>query len=90
MGHSYEFDNNDNWDIIETFAQYVGGREEDIWYATNGEIYEYLQAAERLLFSADGTFVKNPSCIDIYIDYVGKRCIVPAGKTVKIENGEII
>lgn len=88
-GHSYEFDNNNNWEVIEKFAEYMGGRE-DIWYATNGEIYEYLQAAERLQFSADGTFVKNPSCMDIYIDYVGKRCIIPSGKTVRIENGEIV
>ena len=82
-GHSYEFDDNNNWAVIEKFAEYIGNRE-DIWYATNGEIFDYLQAAERLQFSLDGSFVKNPSCIDIYIDYVGKRCIVPAGQTVKI------
>ena len=82
-GHSYEFDHNDNWNVIEEFAKYIGGRE-DIWYATNGEIYEYLESAKLLQFSVDGSFVKNPSCIDIYIDYVGKRCVVPAGKTVKI------
>ena len=86
-GHSYEFDDNDNWNVIEEFAEYIGNRE-DIWYATNCEIYEYLQAADRLQFSADGSFVKNPSCMDIYIDYVGKRCIVPSGKTVKIESEE--
>lgn len=39
-GHSYEFDNNDNWDVIENLAEYIGGRE-DIWYATNIEIYNY-------------------------------------------------
>ena len=73
----------DNWEVIEKFAVYIGDREE-IWYATNGEIFDYLQAAERLQFGVDGSFVKNPSCIDIYIDYVGKRCVVPAGQTVKI------
>lgn len=26
-GHSYEFDNNDNWDVIERFAEYAGGHE---------------------------------------------------------------
>ncbi len=87
-GHSYEFDNNDNWDRIESFAEYVGGRE-DIWYATNGEIFEYLQACERLEFSADGSFVKNPSSIDVYIDYLCTKRVVPAGKTVKVEDGEI-
>ena len=82
-GHSYEFDNNDNWNVIEEFAEYVGNRT-DIWYATNGEIYEYLQACERLEFSIDGNFVYNPSAIDVYID-LGKETVVPAGKTVKIK-----
>ena len=88
-GHSYEFDNNNNWDVMEKFAEYMGKRE-DIWYATNGEIFDYLKATERLQFSADGSFVTNPSALDIYIDYIGKQCIIPVGKTVKIENGEVL
>ena len=24
------------------------------------------------------------SCLDIYIDYIDKKCIVPAGQTIKI------
>lgn len=82
-GHSYEFDNNDNWNVIEEFAEYVGNRD-DIWYATNGEIYNYLQACDRLEFSMDGTFVYNPSGIDVYINFIGKKAVIPAGKTVKI------
>ena len=45
-GHSYEFDQNlpdNNWGIIEEFAEFLGNRE-DIWYATNIEIYDYIQA----------------------------------------------
>lgn len=82
-GHSYEFDNNDNWQVIEEFASYMGGRK-DIWYATNGEIYEYVQACDRLEFSADATYVYNPSCLDVYIDYLGKKVVIPAGKTVQL------
>ena len=88
-GHSYEFDNDDNWDVIENFAKYVGNRE-DIWYATNGEIFTYLKSAEQLRFSADGKFVENPSAKDIYINYINQKCVVPSGATVKIETGEII
>ena len=83
-GHSYEFDNNDNWEVIEKFAQYVGGRE-DIWYATNGEIYEYVQAYNSLQYSADGHLVKNPTAVDVYIHYFGKPYVIPAGKTVELE-----
>ena len=50
----------------------------------NGEIYEYLQAASRLEFSVDGRYVKNPTCIDIYVDMLDEKRIIPAGKTVKI------
>ena len=40
-GHSYEFEDNNNWDVIENFAKALG-RKEDVWYATNGEIYDYV------------------------------------------------
>ena len=82
-GHSYEFDDWDNWNVIEEFAEYIGGRE-DIWYATNGEIFTYLQACDRLEFSIEGKFVHNPSCIDVYLNYYGTEKIIPAGETVEL------
>lgn len=83
-GHSYEFDLNDNWRVIEEFAEFVGGKD-DVWYATNGEIFNYLQACNAIKFSVDGTLAHNPACTDVYLDMFGKRIIVPAGKTVAIE-----
>ena len=83
-GHSYEFNDRNNWEIIEEFAKYMGGRE-DIWYATNGEIYEYVQAYDRLEFSADGGYIHNPSAIDVYICYFRRNYLVPAGQTVKAD-----
>ena len=80
-GHSYEFNNNDNWNVIEEFASYVGNRN-DVWYATNMEIYKYVKAFEALKFSADGKLVNNPTCIDVYMNYMGEETLVPAGKTV--------
>ncbi len=88
-GHSYEFDNDDNWNVIEKFAEYVGNRD-DIWYATNGEIYNYIKSAESLRYSIGGGLVHNPSAIDIYIDYVNNERIVPAGKTIRIDDGAIL
>ena len=84
-GHSYEFDDRDNWNVIEEFAEYVGGRE-DIWYATNGEIYDYVKAFERLRYSVAGTFVQNPSALDVYLCWRGKNVLVPAGKTVDLRS----
>ena len=82
-GHSYEFDYDDNWQVIEDFAKRVGGRD-DVWYATNMEIYEYVRAYKRLQFSSNEDFVYNPSNIDVYIDYFGKEVCVKAGELKKI------
>ena len=82
-GHSYEFDNNDNWDVIVRFAEYIGGRD-DIWYATNGEIYDYVQAYDRLCFSADGSLVYNPSAITVYIQCADKQFVIAPMETVRI------
>jgi len=81
-GHSYEFADNDNWDIIEGLAEKVGGRD-DVWYATNMEIYEYVKAYDSLIFSAKCDSVKNPSAIDVYFSLPKTgNVLVPAGKTV--------
>jgi hypothetical protein len=82
-GHSYEFPRDNNWDVIERFCERVGGRD-DVWYATNIEVYDYVQAFNRLEFSCDGARVKNPSCIDVYLSWFNREILVPAGKVVEI------
>lgn len=80
-GHSYEFDNDDNWDVIEEFAQYVGGRE-DVWYATNIEVYDYIKAYENLQTSVDKKIVHNPSGIDVWFYHRKNTYCVKAGQTL--------
>lgn len=82
-GHSYEFDNNDNWDTIENFLAYIGGRE-DVWYATNIEIYDYVQAYERLQISVDNTIVHNPSAMDVWFMQNDTIYCVKAGQTLRL------
>lgn len=53
----------------------------DVWYATNGEIYDYVTAYDRLEFSPDGAYVYNPSAVDVYISFFGQQHIIPAGHT---------
>lgn len=87
-GHSYEFDDDSNWDKIEEFCAYVGGRQ-DIWYATNIEIRDYMDAYDRLQFAADESFAYNPNAIDLWVA-VGmkmKPVKIPAGCTVKLDEG---
>ena len=63
-GHSYEFDQCDNWDHMENLISKVSGHE-DVWYATNGDIREYVEAYRRLVYTVDGTAVYNPSAIPV-------------------------
>lgn len=82
-GHSYEFDNDNNWDVMDEFLKLMSGRD-DIWYATNGEIFNYTKAYERLEFGADAKRIYNPSAVDVYINYLHKDILIPAGETVKV------
>ncbi len=82
-GHSYEFNDNDNWDVIERFAERMGGHE-DIWYATNIEIYDYLAAYRALEFSMDGHSVYNPTATDVYLFFNKKYVVVRAGTIAQL------
>lgn len=77
-GHSYEFDNDDNWDVIEKFCEYMGGRD-DIWYATNIEIIDYMDAAKRLKFSADYETVWNPSAQSVWLQVNDRKYVEVKG-----------
>lgn len=82
-GHSYEFESADNWHVIEEFLQVMGGRQ-DVWYATNIEIYDYVQAYQRLQYSADGTRVYNPSTVTVWVTYNSKTVEIPTGQCVQL------
>ena len=84
-GHSYEFapENGDNWDLIEGFCKYIGGRD-DIWYATNIEIVDYMNAAKNLKFSAAGNIVYNPSSTPVWISVNERTVKIDGGATVEL------
>ncbi|MBE0601053.1 MAG: polysaccharide deacetylase, partial [Firmicutes bacterium] len=83
-GHSYEFDNDDNWALMEDFCKLMGGRG-DIWYATNIEIYDYVQTCGRLRFAADNAFVYNPSAASAWVKVNGSEAIeIPGGQQVAL------
>ena len=79
-GHSYEFDREKNWDLIETFCAKMAD-DATIWYATNIDIYDYVTALKRLEFSADSTLVKNPNGIPLWLNV--------NGATVQLLPGEL-
>ena len=84
-GHSYEFDDDDNWDVIEKFAEKISGRD-DIWYATNIEIYDYVKAYESLVTSTDKKIIYNPSAVTVWFAPEVKSevlCVKP-GETISL------
>ncbi len=83
-GHSYEFEEKNNWKVIKDFGNLLG-RRDDIWYATNIEIYEYIDDYKRLIFSVDGTKVKNPTNRDLWLVYDGELVEIKAGTVTDIK-----
>lgn len=82
-GHSYEFEQNNNWHVIEEFFRKVGGNE-DVWYATNIQVYDYFQAFRQLIWNLDGSRIYNPTATDIWLSLAGKVHCIPAGQTLKL------
>lgn len=82
-GHSYEFEKDNNWHIIENFSRYMGNKD-DIWYATNIEIYEYIEAFKKLIFSMDGNIVENPTAITLYFVYKNRDYVIKSGEVLKL------
>ncbi len=83
-GHSYEFEDANNWHVIEEFANYMSGHE-DIWYATNIEIYEYIKDYERLVFTADMRRVKNPTSRTLFFRLNSKEFAIEPGTEISVE-----
>ncbi len=82
-GHAYEFERDDNWNVIEYFCEKVSFKD-DVWYATNIEIYDYTEAYRNLTISVDGKIVHNPSIIDVWFEEKGKMYCVKSGETIFI------
>lgn len=80
-GHSYEFENRFN-QLVELCEKISGSPA--VWYATNGDIFDYVDAYKRMRFSANGELVYNPSSIDLYAYANGTNVLIPAGKTVNV------
>jgi peptidoglycan/xylan/chitin deacetylase (PgdA/CDA1 family) len=83
-GHSYEFTNADNWNLIEEFCEMMGGQD-DIWYATNIEIVDYMDVARMAQFAADGSFVYNPCAKSLWLCVEDENYIeVKGGESVML------
>ncbi|MBQ3151345.1 MAG: polysaccharide deacetylase family protein [Clostridia bacterium] len=83
LGHSFEFDYDNNWDRIESICEKISGKD-NIWYATNIEICDYVKAYNSLIFSADGSIVYNPTLYKIWFDINREHYVIEPGETLHL------
>lgn len=69
-GHSYEFNNGNNWNIIQDFCQKAANHP-DVWYATNIEAFDYVLAQRSVDYSINKNTAYNPSAVSVWIDVDG-------------------
>jgi len=83
-GHAYEFEEKNNWNVIEDFCEKMAGKD-DIWYCTNMELYLAWRDYTRLECSADGSMIHNPSPRSVWIaDNKGKIYEIKPFETVTV------
>ena len=83
-GHSHEFKTEEDWAKMEETVSKIAGLDQ-VWYATNIEIYDYIEATRRVRVSADEKTLYNPSSVDVWVERDKKEIFtVPAGKTVTL------
>ena len=80
-GHSYEYRTEEDWARMEKLCAYLSNRD-DVWYATNIEIYDYIEAYRSLEYSVDRSMVYNPSGHDLWLLRAGKTYKVPAKEQI--------
>lgn len=80
-GHAHELTDESDWEMMEELCKSLSNLE-NVWYATNIEIYDYVTAQRSLHIAADESAVHNPSQIDVWINKDGQTVKIPAGETV--------
>jgi peptidoglycan/xylan/chitin deacetylase (PgdA/CDA1 family) len=79
-GHSFEFERLNNWQIIEKFGEMMQAVAVSIWFATNIEIFDYVDALQRLRFSADCSMAFNPSVLSVWLQVAERQIELSPGK----------
>lgn len=64
-GHSWEFDRDGTWNVIEEACARLGGRD-DLWYATALQAFDYLAAARTVRFTVNLDRAWNPSGLELW------------------------
>ena len=81
VGHCYEFNNDNNWNVIEELAESVSFKD-DIWYTANIEIYYYIKAYESMITSLDNKMIYSPTITGVWFTQNRKRYCIHGGETL--------
>lgn len=82
-GHGFEASGLDAWGRLEDFFDRVSFQP-DVWYASNIEVYDYVQAYRALVYSSTGDYLFNPSRLDVWVQVDGEARCVPSGATIAV------
>lgn len=82
-GHSYELPAKDMWEHMEKLCKLIS-RKANVWYATNIQIVDYINAVRNLKFSVDGNIVYNPNSMNVWIKRDEQVILIEAGRTKNI------
>ena len=86
-GHTYEFENNKgnealDWTMIENVMKKL--QPHNIWFATNGDIYRYVEATK--LVEITETTVTNNSDMTVYYNINGSNIELAPGEVYSVGN----
>lgn len=81
-GHAYDID--DKWESFEAFERFCQkiGNQKDVWYASYGDIYNYVKAFEKL--EAFNNTVTNKAEVALWFECSGKVYKINAGQTINL------
>lgn len=82
-GHSYELSSEEKWGKMERLCSLLSERD-DVWYATNIEVFDYVAAVRSLKFSTDCETVYNPSAIPVWFEADREVIVAEPGKVTRI------
>ena len=77
--HSYEFNDHNNYEVLEDFCKKARSHD-DIWYATNIEVIEYLKALDQLVISANEDMLYNPTITPVWVSVNNEKVKVLPGE----------
>lgn len=83
-GHSWEMGTDRNkWEATEKFFKILANNQ-SIYYTTQINLVDYINAFRNLKFSVNKNWVTNPNAITIFIKVNGKTVNIPSGATINL------